>query len=181
MCVCFGHVSSLRVKVADSDSDRWSSISGLQHQHHMALIGGFYALQQQNIFWPLHLEFQNDILSLINLNNVKQIWRTHMAMAEFSLSLSLKHWQTVQLHLHLLCIELIRLLIVACGMLVRSSSMTVRSCWILVGTGKRCRIHAQWMTCPVSILAMKELGCFQRPVIVYRSLQHGAVHYHAAT
>ncbi len=39
--------------------------------------------------------------------------------------------------------------------------------------------HARWVTCPVSILAMQELGCFQLPGIVYRSLQHGAVHYHA--
>ena len=38
-----------------------------------------------------------------------------------------------------------------------------------------------WLTCPVSMLAMQELGCFQLPGIVYRSLQHGAVHYHAAT
>ena len=30
-------------------------------------------------------------------------------------------------------------LIVACGMLSQSSSMAVQSCWILVGTGKRCR------------------------------------------
>ncbi len=42
---------------------------------------------------------------------------------------------------HLLRIELIRLLIVACGMLVLSSSMAVRSCWILAGTGTRCRIR----------------------------------------
>ncbi len=41
--------------------------------------------------------------------------------------------------------------------------------------------HAQWVTCPVSMLAMQDLGCFQLPGIVYRSLQHGAVHYHAAT
>ncbi len=41
--------------------------------------------------------------------------------------------------------------------------------------------HAQWVTCPVSMLAMQELRCFQLPGIVYRSLQHGAVHYHAAT
>ncbi len=41
---------------------------------------------------------------------------------------------------HLLRIELIRLLIVACGMLVQSSSTAVRSCWILAGTGTRCRI-----------------------------------------
>ncbi len=31
------------------------------------------------------------------------------------------------------------------------------------------------------MLAMQELGCFQLPGIVYRSLQHGAEHYHAAT
>ncbi len=37
--------------------------------------------------------------------------------------------------------ELIRLLIVACGMLVHSSSMAVWSCWILAGTGTRCRIR----------------------------------------
>ncbi len=41
--------------------------------------------------------------------------------------------------------------------------------------------HAQWVTCPVGMLAMQELGCFQLPGIMYRSLQHGAVHYHAAT
>ncbi len=42
---------------------------------------------------------------------------------------------------HLLHIELIRLLIVACGMLVHSSLMAVRSCWILAGTGTRCCIR----------------------------------------
>ncbi len=41
--------------------------------------------------------------------------------------------------------------------------------------------HAQWVTCPVSMQAMQELGCFQLPGIVYRSLPHGAVRYHAAT
>ncbi len=41
--------------------------------------------------------------------------------------------------------------------------------------------HAQWVTCLVSMLVMQELGCFQLPGIVYRSLQHGAVHYHNAT
>ncbi len=41
---------------------------------------------------------------------------------------------------HLLCIELIRLLIVACGMLDHSSSRTVRSCRILAGTGTSCHI-----------------------------------------
>ncbi len=42
---------------------------------------------------------------------------------------------------HLLRIELIRLLILACGMLVHSSSMAVRSFWILAGTGTHCRIR----------------------------------------
>ncbi len=41
--------------------------------------------------------------------------------------------------------------------------------------------NAQWVTYPVSMLAMQELGCFQLPGIVYRSLQHGAMHYYAAT
>ncbi len=34
--------------------------------------------------------------------------------------------------------------------------------------------HAQWVTCLVSMLAIQELGCFQLPGIVYRSLQHAA-------
>ncbi len=42
---------------------------------------------------------------------------------------------------HLLHIELIRLLIVACEMLFHSSLMAVQSCWILAGTGTRCRIR----------------------------------------
>ncbi len=88
---------------------------------------------------------------------------------------------------HLLRIELIRLLNVACGM---SSPLQ----WLCEVTGYWQELehavvyadpehpkHAQWMTCPVSMLAMQELGCFQLPGIVYRSLQHGAVHYHAAT
>ncbi len=43
--------------------------------------------------------------------------------------------------------------------------------------------HAQWVTYPASRLVMQELGCFQLPGIVYRSLQHGAVGpgRHAAT
>ena len=41
--------------------------------------------------------------------------------------------------------------------------------------------HAQWVTCLVSMQAMEELGHQQLPGIVYRSLQHGAVHYHADT
>ncbi len=75
---------------------------------------------------------------------------------------------------HLLRIELIRLLIVACGILVHSSSMDVRSCWILAGTGTRCRIRQSRasQTCSMGdmsgeyMLAMQELGCFQLPGIV---------------
>jgi hypothetical protein len=37
--------------------------------------------------------------------------------------------------------------------------------------------HAQ----VVSVQAMEALGYFQLPGIVYRSFQHGAVHYHAET
>ncbi len=33
--------------------------------------------------------------------------------------------------------------------------------------------HAQWVTCSVSMLVMQELGCFQLPGIVYRSLYMG--------
>jgi hypothetical protein len=39
----------------------------------------------------------------------------------------------------------------------------------------------KWVTCLVSMQAMEELGRFQLPGIVYRYLQHGAVHYHAET
>ena len=41
--------------------------------------------------------------------------------------------------------------------------------------------HAQRVTCEVSMQAMEELGNVQLPGIVYRSLRHGAVHYHAET
>ncbi len=63
--------------------------------------------------------------------------------------------------------ELIRLLIVACGMLVHFSSMAVRSCWILAGTGTRCVYagpehpkHAQWVTCPVVCWPCKNWDVF---------------------
>ena len=39
----------------------------------------------------------------------------------------------------------------------------------------------QWVVCLVSMQAMEELGHFQCPGVVYRSLQHEAVHYHAET
>ena len=42
-------------------------------------------------------------------------------------------------------------------------------------------IHAQWVTCLVSMQVMEELTHFQLLGIVYRSLRHGAVHYHAET
>jgi hypothetical protein len=88
---------------------------------------------------------------------------------------------------HFLRMGFIRLLIVACGMLYHSSSMAVRSCWILAGTGTHCCTH--WIrasqTCPMGdmsgIQAMEELGHYQLPGIVYRSLQHGALNYHAET
>ncbi len=74
-------------------------------------------------------------------------------------------------------------MIVACGMLVHSSSMLceVAGYWqelehAVVYADPEHPKHAQWVTCPVSMLAMQELGCFQLPGIVYRSLQHGAVH-----
>ncbi len=89
---------------------------------------------------------------------------------------------------HLLHIELIRLLIVVCGMLVHSSSMAVWSCWILAGTGTRCRIRRSRasQTCSMGDMSGEyaghaRTGMFQLPGIVYRSLHHGAVHYHAAT
>jgi hypothetical protein len=41
--------------------------------------------------------------------------------------------------------------------------------------------HAQWVTCLVSMQPMEDLGHFQHPGIVYRSLRHGAMHYHAET
>ncbi len=90
---------------------------------------------------------------------------------------------------HLLHIELIRLLIVACGMLVHSYSMAVRSCWILAGTGTRCRIrliqsipnmlngwHVRWVCWPCKswdVFRFQELctdPCNMGPCIIM--LQH---------
>ena len=56
----------------------------------------------------------------------------------------------------------------ACGMLSRSP-MAVQSCWILPGTGTRCRSRAS----QTSSMG-EELGHFQLPGIVYRSLRHRA-------
>ena len=41
--------------------------------------------------------------------------------------------------------------------------------------------HAQWVLCLVSMQSMEELGHFQLPGIVYRSLRHGAMHFHSET
>ena len=39
--------------------------------------------------------------------------------------------------------------------------------------------HAQWLTCLVRMQTMEELGLFQLPGFVYRSMRHGAMRYHA--
>jgi hypothetical protein len=65
---------------------------------------------------------------------------------------------------HLLRIELIRLLIVACGMLSHTSSKAVRSCWILAVTGTHCRTcqskHAKCVACLLSMQAWKNWDIF---------------------
>ena len=77
---------------------------------------------------------------------------------------------------HLLLIELIRLLIVACGMLSHSFSMCeVGGYWqelehAVVHVDPEHPTHAQWVTCLLSMQAMEELGRFQLLGIVYRSL-----------
>jgi hypothetical protein len=62
--------------------------------------------------------------------------------------------------------------------------MAVRSCWILVELDRAVvhvnpehPKHAQWVTCLVSMKAMEEVGHFQLPGIVYRSIMR----YHAET
>ncbi len=54
----------------------------------------------------------------------------------------------------------VRLLIVACGMLVHSSSMAVRSCWILAGTGTRCHIRRSRasQTCSMADMSSEYAG-----------------------
>ena len=61
---------------------------------------------------------------------------------------------------YLICIESIRLLIVACGMLSHSSSMAVRSCWILAGTGTRCctRRSRASQTCSMGDMSSEYAG-----------------------
>ena len=75
---------------------------------------------------------------------------------------------------NLLHIELIRLLIVARGMLSHSASMGVRSCWKLLGTGTRCRTRPSRtsQTCSMGDMSGeytgngRNLNFFQLPVIV---------------
>ncbi len=87
---------------------------------------------------------------------------------------------------HLLRIELIRLLIVECWSTPLQWLCEVAGYWqeleqAVVYADPEYPKHAQWGTCSVSMLAMQKLWCFQLPGIVHRSLQHGVVHYHAAT
>ncbi len=88
---------------------------------------------------------------------------------------------------HLLHIELIRLLWpVGCWSTPLQWLWEVAGYWqelehAVVYADPEHPKHTQCVTCPVSMLAMQEPRCFQLPGIVYRSLQHGAVHYHAAT
>jgi len=76
--------------------------------------------------------------------------------------------------------------VVDCGMLVHSSSMAVQRCWILAGTGTHCCIRRSRasQTCSMGNMSGEytgraRTGMFQLSGIVYRSLHHGAVHYHA--
>ncbi len=88
---------------------------------------------------------------------------------------------------HLLHIELIRLLWpVGCWSTPLQWLCEVAGYWLelehaVVYADPEHPKHTQCVTCPVSMLAMQEPRCFQLTGIVYRSLQHGAVHYHAAT
>ena len=70
---------------------------------------------------------------------------------------------------HLLHVESIRLLIVACGMLSHSSSMAARELEHAVYTFIQ-SIPNMLNGCLVSMQAMEELGYFRLPEIVYRSL-----------
>ena len=88
----------------------------------------------------------------------------------------------------LLRIELIWLLIVACGMLSHTFQWLckVSEYWrelenTVAHVNPEQHKYAQWVTFLVSMQAMEELGHFQLPGVVYRSLRHGAVHYHAET
>jgi hypothetical protein len=76
---------------------------------------------------------------------------------------------------------LIKLLIVACGMFSHSSGYWWELEHAVVHVDPEHPKHAQWVTCLVNVQAMEELGHFKLPGIVYRSLRHGAVYYHAET
>jgi hypothetical protein len=85
----------------------------------------------------------------------------------------------------LLHIELIRLLIVECSTPLQWLCQ-VAGYWrelehAVVHIVPEHPKHAQWVTCLVNMQAMEELGHFQHPGIVYRSLKRGAVHYYAET
>ncbi len=71
---------------------------------------------------------------------------------------------------HLLRIELIRLLIVACVMLVHSSSMSVWSCWVLAGTGTRCRIRRSRASQTCSMGDMSGWPCKNWDVFSFQEL-----------
>ncbi len=88
---------------------------------------------------------------------------------------------------HLLHIELIRLLIVACGMLVLFNGckklLDIDRNWNTLSYTPIQSIpnmlngwRARWVYWPC-----KNWDVFSFQELVYRSLQHGAVHYHAAT
>ncbi len=73
---------------------------------------------------------------------------------------------------HLLHIELIRLLTVACGMLVHSSSMAVWSCWILAGTGTRGHIRRSRasQTCSIGDMSGECWPCKNWDVFSFQEL-----------
>ncbi len=64
-------------------------------------------------------------------------------------------------------IELIKLLIVACGMLAHFSSMAVWSCWILAGTGTHCRIRRSRASQTYSMGDMSGVQCIYIHIHVY--------------
>ena len=87
---------------------------------------------------------------------------------------------------HLLRIELIKLLIVNVVPLLFNGCEKLLDIWpelehAVVHIHPEHSKHAQCVTCLVSMQTMNEVGHFQLPGIVYRSLLHGAVHYHAET
>ena len=89
---------------------------------------------------------------------------------------------------HLLRIDLIRLLIVTCWLLSHSSSMAVRSYWILVRTGTRCctcRSRAS-QTCSMGDMSGENAGqgrtgTFRACRNCVQILRYGTMHYHAET